>query len=46
MSKIKELAQTDKEGTSALGLIEAAQKFKLDTQAIQADKQLLLNDRE
>lgn len=34
---IREVAQTDKSGTTALGLLKAAEKFKLETTPIKAD---------
>lgn len=45
ISVIRRRAQTDKEGTTALGLIEAAHSFKLDTKAIKSDLSLFeIND--
>lgn len=40
LSIIRDLAQTDKNGTSALGLIRAAEHFNLVTKAVQADMSL------
>ncbi|GAA2962756.1 peptide cleavage/export ABC transporter [Ligilactobacillus murinus] len=40
LARLRDLAKTDLEGTTALGLVKAAQKFKLETQAIQADMSL------
>ncbi|MCV3740204.1 peptide cleavage/export ABC transporter [Lentilactobacillus hilgardii] len=37
IAKIRGVAQTDKSGTTALGLINAAEHFKLKTQAIKTD---------
>ena len=37
---MRELAQTSREGTSALGLVEAAKQLGLETQAIRADLDL------
>lgn len=37
LSIIREVAQTDKSGTTALGLLKAAEKFKLETTPIKAD---------
>ena len=43
LARLRDLAKTDLEGTTALGLVKAAQKFKLETQAIQADMSLKAN---
>ncbi|WP_334352452.1 peptide cleavage/export ABC transporter [Companilactobacillus sp. HBUAS56257] len=40
IARLRNLAKTDKEGTTALGLIKTAQKLNFDTQAIQADMSL------
>ncbi len=40
ISKIRSVAQTDKNGTTALGLVTAAESFKLTTKAIKADLSL------
>jgi competence factor transporting protein len=40
LARLRELAKTTAEGTSALGLVEAAKKLKFETKAIQADKTL------
>lgn len=41
---IRNFAQTDKNGTSALGLVKAAEHFNLTTKAIQADMSLFDNE--
>ena len=40
LAYLRELAQTSREGTSALGLVEAAKQLGLETQAIRADLDL------
>ena len=40
LAYLRELAQTSREGTSALGLVEAAKQMGLETQAIRADLDL------
>ncbi len=40
LASLRELAQTSREGTSALGLIQAANQLGLETQAIRADLSL------
>lgn len=40
LARLRELAKTTAEGTSALGLIEAAKKVNFETKAIQADETL------
>ena len=40
LAYLRELAQTSREGTSALGLVEAAKQLDLETQAIRADLDL------
>ena len=40
LTYLRELAQTSREGTSALGLVEAAKQLGLETQAIRADLDL------
>ena len=40
LSAIRNVAQTDKSGTSALGMIKAAENFDFETKAIRADKSL------
>lgn len=40
LARLRELAQTSREGTSALGLVEAAKELGLETQALRADMQL------
>lgn len=40
LAKLRELAKTTVEGTTALGLIEAAKSLKFETKAIQADRTL------
>lgn len=40
ISTIRKYSQTDKNGTSALGLIKAAKHFKLETKAVKADESL------
>ena len=40
LAYLRELAQTSREGTSALGLVEAAEQLGLETQAIRADLDL------
>ncbi|BAQ23299.1 peptide ABC transporter ATP-binding protein/permease [Streptococcus troglodytae] len=40
LAYLRELAQTSREGTSALGLIEAAKQLGMKTKAIRADMQL------
>ncbi|WP_288530544.1 peptide cleavage/export ABC transporter [uncultured Secundilactobacillus sp.] len=40
ISIIRRRAQTDREGTTALGLVKAAQCFNLDTKAVKADLSL------
>ncbi|ESS16367.1 putative ABC transporter ATP-binding protein [Streptococcus mutans PKUSS-LG01] len=37
---MRELAKTSKEGTTALGIVEAAKKMKFETRAIKADMSL------
>lgn len=46
ISKIRNLTQTDKSGTTALGLIEAAEHFKLTTKAVKANISLFEKNRE
>lgn len=40
IARLRNLAKTDKEGTTALGLVKTAQKLNFETQAIQADMDL------
>ena len=40
LAHLRELAKTNKEGTTALGLVEAAKKIGLETRAIKADMSL------
>ncbi|EAE0903751.1 peptide cleavage/export ABC transporter [Listeria monocytogenes] len=40
LAKLRELAKTNSEGTTALGLIEAAKKLNFETKAVQADMTL------
>ncbi|KOY76872.1 Lactacin F ABC superfamily ATP binding cassette transporter permease protein [Apilactobacillus kunkeei] len=40
MAHLRQMAKTDMEGTTALGLVQTAQKLKFDTKAIQADMSL------
>ncbi|MFR4756019.1 MAG: cysteine peptidase family C39 domain-containing protein [Streptococcus salivarius] len=40
LAYLRELAQTSREGTSALGLVEVAKQLGLETQAIRADLDL------
>lgn len=40
LAKLRDLAKTTAEGTSALGLVEAAKKLNFETKAIQADQTL------
>lgn len=40
IARLRNLAKTDKEGTTALGLVKTAQKLNFETQAIQADMSL------
>ena len=40
LAYLRELAQTSREGTSALGLVEAAKQLGVETQAIRADLDL------
>ena len=40
LAHLRELAKTTKEGTTALGLVEAAKKIGFETRAIQADMSL------
>lgn len=40
LAKLRELAKTNKEGTTALGIVMAAQKLNFETQAIQGDMEL------
>ena len=40
LAYLRELAQTSREGTSALGLVKAAKQLGLETQAIRADLDL------
>lgn len=40
LSYLRQMAKTNIEGTTALGLVKAAQKLKFDTKAIQADMSL------
>lgn len=44
LAYLRELAQTSREGTSALGLVEAAKQLGLETQAIRADLDLFKQD--
>ena len=37
LAHLRELAKTNKEGTTALGLVEAAKKIGFETRAIKAD---------
>ena len=41
LAYLRELAQTSREGTSALGLVEAAKQLGVETQAIRADLDLV-----
>lgn len=41
LAQLRDLAQTNMEGTSALGIIKAAEYLNFDAQAIQADSSLL-----
>ena len=45
LAYLRELAQTSREGTSALGLVEAAKQLGLETQAIRADLEMCIRDR-
>lgn len=40
LAHLRELAKTSKEGTTALGIVEAAKKMKFETRAIKADMSL------
>lgn len=40
IARLRNLAKTDMEGTTALGLVKTAQKLKFETQAIKADMDL------
>lgn len=40
LARLRQMAKTDMEGTTALGLVKTAQKLKFDTKAIQADMAL------
>ena len=40
LAYLRELAQTSREGTSALGLVEAGKQLGFETQAIRADLDL------
>ncbi|WP_057892485.1 peptide cleavage/export ABC transporter [Companilactobacillus nantensis] len=40
IARLRNLAKTDKEGTTALGLVKTAQKLNFETKAIQADMAL------
>jgi len=40
IARLRNLARTDKEGTTALGLVKTAQKLNFETKAIQADMDL------
>lgn len=40
LAKLRELTKTEKEGTSALGIVKAAQKLNFETQAIRGDMEL------
>ncbi|WP_054482664.1 peptide cleavage/export ABC transporter [Apilactobacillus kunkeei] len=40
LAHLRQMAKTDMEGTTALGLVQTAQKLKFDTKAIQADMSL------
>ncbi len=40
LTHLRELAQTNKEGTTALGIVKAAKEMGVETRAIQADMTL------
>lgn len=40
LAHLRELAKTNKEGTTALGIVKAAQEIGLETRAVQADMSL------
>ncbi len=40
LARLRNLARTDVEGTTALGLVKTAQSLDFETQAIQADMEL------
>lgn len=40
LAHLRELAKTDKEGTTALGIVEAAKAIGFETQAVRADMSL------
>ena len=44
LAYLRELAKTTKEGTTALGIVEAAKKIGFETKAIQADMSLFNMD--
>ncbi|MEY8736512.1 peptide cleavage/export ABC transporter [Lactobacillus sp. AN1001] len=45
ISRLRSMAKTNREGTTALGIIKTAQKLKFETKAIQADISLIdIND--
>lgn len=43
IAKIRSVAQTDKNGTTALGLVNAAAHFKIDTKVVKASKSFFSN---
>lgn len=45
LAYLRELAQTSREGTSALGLVEAGKQLGLETQAIRADLELFKQEK-
>ena len=45
LAYLRELAQTSREGTSALGLVEAGKQLGLETQAIRADLDLFKQEK-
>lgn len=45
LAYLRELAQTSREGTSALGLVEAGRQLGLETQAIRADLDLFKQEK-